>query len=55
MIEITPSGYLGSIAIGVEVITTSLIIPFGNIGLMARSVSLAFRIAWSEAFHSLLL
>ena len=32
-----------------------LIIPFGNIGLSALSVSLAFKIAWSEGRHSLLL
>lgn len=44
-----------SSASGVIVTTTSLIIPFGNIGLSARSVNLELRIAESEGLHSLFL
>ena len=55
IICITPRLIWWSSAKGVTETTISLIIPLGNIGLSALSVSLAFKMAWSEGRHSLLL
>ena len=55
IICITPSPNWWSNASGVIETTTSLIIPFGNIGLKALSVNLAYKIAVSEGLPSLLL